>query len=55
MKIGDLVRHKGWSSVYLVVALDSEAPAMIGILESTGTVRWVVYNWLEVVLSLIHI
>ena len=50
MKVCDLVKHKGFGSVYLVVAFDKKARNMVGILEpEMGIRQWVARNWLEVV------
>lgn len=52
MKVGDLVRHKGFGTTYLVVETPAQAKAggggMVAIL-SNGEKRWVARNWLEVI------
>ena len=48
MKVGDVVKHKGFGKIFLVAKLDEEAKNMIGVF-SDGLIQWIAKNWLEVV------
>ena len=46
MKVGDLVKHKRFNIYYLVTKVDNSA--MVGVLKSTGEIRYIAQRWLEV-------
>ena len=48
MKVGDLVRHKGFGKIFLIAKFDEQTKGMIGVY-SNGAIRWFGSTWLEVV------
>lgn len=49
MKVGDVVRHKGFGKIFLVAKLDDQAKNMVGVLVDGFIIQWVAINWLELV------
>ncbi len=48
MNVGDLVKHKGFGSTYIVAELSDTTVGLIGIW-SDNEVRWISKNWIEVI------
>ncbi len=49
MKVGDVVRHKGFGKIFLVAKLDNENSMAVGVLADGFIIQWVATNWLEMV------
>ena len=48
MKVGDLVKHKGFGNTYIIAELSDTAVGLIGIW-CDCEVRWISKNWIEVI------
>jgi hypothetical protein len=48
MKVGDVVKHRGFGKIFLVAKLDPEVKNMVGVY-ADGLIQWIAKSWLEVI------